>query len=366
VDKSTVPHGCYAHYLELTLRDTGIGISAANQKHLFRPFSQIDSTLARRYQGTGLGLVMVQRLTDIHGGKVALHSVQGQGSTFTVWLPWRDSAQGSAEVEPVQLDVDGPATQLRTPTGTQPLALVVDDDHKSAELLRVQLVSVGFRVTRAATAETALELASRECPDLVTLDINLPGINGWEFLEGFRQQPQFAKTPVIIVSVIADRSRGLSLGANQVLQKPVGREELVRTLKAMGFPCGAVQHQTLLVIDDDPKAVQLLANYLKPAGFKLLSAFGGQGGIEVAKRQLPDLIVLDLMMPEVNGFDVIDALKLDPTTADIPIIILTTQSISAKDSALLGTDVQQVMEKSAFKHDQFVSEVRLAMAQKEH
>jgi CheY-like chemotaxis protein len=258
------------------------------------------------------------------------------------------------------------AAPSRPPGGILPLALVVDDDDKSAELLRLQLESAGFRVARAATAEAALESAVRETPDLVTLDINLPGINGWEFLQGFRQMPQFARIPVVIVSVIADRSRGLSLGANQVLQKPVGREQLVRALHALGFPCNGAQPQTLLVIDDDPTAVQLLANYLTPAGFKLLCAYGGQQGIEMARRERPDLIVLDLMMPEVSGFDVVDALKLEPDTAAIPIIILTAQSISARERAALGADVQQVMEKSAFKHDQFVSEVRLAMAQREH
>ncbi len=365
VDSAAVPHGCYAHYLELTVSDTGIGISAADQEQLFRPFSQIDSSLARRYQGTGLGLVMVKRLADIHGGKVALHSVQGEGSTFTVWLPWRDSEQGMAEAVPqAPGTVELAAALPRKPAGTLPLALVVDDDDKSAELLRLQLESAGFRVERAATGEVALELAGRETPDLVTLDINLPGINGWEFLQGFRQVQQFAKIPVVIVSVIADRSRGLSLGANQVLQKPVGREQLVRALHAMGFPCSGAQSQTLLVIDDDPKAVQLLCNYLTPAGFTVLSAFGGQEGIEMARRELPDLIVLDLMMPEVNGFDVVDALKLEPGTAAIPIIILTAQSISLQERAMLGADVQQVMEKSGFQHDQFVSEVRLAMAQR--
>jgi CheY-like chemotaxis protein len=219
---------------------------------------------------------------------------------------------------------------------------------------------------QAGTAEAGLEQAGRVPPDLVTLDINLPGIDGWEFLQGFRKLPQFANIPVVIVSVIADRSRGLSLGANRVLQKPVGREELVQALHAMGFPCSIAPPKTLLVIDDDPKVVQLLANYLTPAGFKVQSAFGGQQGIEVARRELPDLIVLDLMMPEVSGFDVVDALKLDPITASIPIIILTAQSFSARDRALLGTDVHQVMEKSGFKHDQFVSEVRLAMAQRKH
>jgi CheY-like chemotaxis protein len=242
---------------------------------------------------------------------------------------------------------------------------VVDDDDKSAELLRLQLQSAGFRVVRAGTAEAALELVAHETPDLVTLDINLPGINGWEFLEGFRKRPQFAKIPVVIVSVIADHSRGLSLGANQVLQKPVGREAMVRALHAMGFPCAGAPPQTLLVIDDDPKVVQLLDSYLTPAGFKVLSAFGGREGIEVAQRALPNLIVLDLMMPEVNGFDVVEALKLDARTASIPIIILTAQSISAKERALLGSDVQRVMEKSGFQHDQFVQEVRRAMAPQE-
>jgi DNA-binding response OmpR family regulator len=307
---------------------------------------------------------MVKRLADIHGGKVALHSVLGTGSTFTVWLPWRDSAQGLAETVAVPLVAHVPLPMLHKPSGTLPLALVVDDDDKSAELLRLQLENAGFRVVHAATAEAALEMAAQETPDLVSLDINLPGINGWEFLESFRQVPKFVNIPVVIVSVIADRSRGLSLGANQVLQKPVGREELVRALHAMGFPCQGAPPQTLLVIDDDPKAVQLLNNYLMPAGFKVLSAFGGREGIEVAQRQLPDLIVLDLMMPEVNGFDVVDALKLDPRTATIPIIILTAQSVSAKERAQLGDDVQQVMEKSGFQHDQFVSEVRLAMAQR--
>jgi CheY-like chemotaxis protein len=258
------------------------------------------------------------------------------------------------------------APLLRAPATPPALALVVDDDDKSAELLRLQLHSAGFRVVRAATAEAALELATRETPDLVTLDINLPGINGWEFLERFRQMPRFAKIPVVIVSVVADRSRGLALGANQVLQKPVIRQDLMRALLALGFASNGTQPQTLLVIDDDPKTVQLLANYLTPAGFKLLSALGGQEGIEMALRALPELIVLDLMMPEVNGFDVVDSLKRDPATATIPIIILTAQSISAQERAQLGNDVQQVLEKSGFRQDQFVNVVRLVMAQREH
>jgi PAS domain S-box-containing protein len=368
VESAAVPGGSYPHYLELMVRDTGIGISTADQERLFRPFSQIDSSLARRYQGTGLGLVMVQHLAVLHGGKVALHSVQGQGATFTVWLPWRDSELALADGARQRLPLSNvvPEVQLFTTTGTLPLALVIEDDDNAAELLRVQLESIGFRVERAGTGEAALALAERVSPDLVTLDINLPGINGWAFLQSFRQLPQFAKIPVVIVSIVADRSRGLSLGASQVLQKPVGHDALVRALHAMGFPCSSAPPKTLLVIDDDPKVVQLLANYLTPVGFNLLSAFGGQEGIDAARRKLPDLIVLDLMMPEVSGFDVVEALKLDPITASIPIIILTAQSIDAKDRALLGTKVQQVMEKSDFKHDQCVNEVRLAMAHRGH
>ncbi|WP_114969618.1 response regulator [Rhodoferax ferrireducens] len=370
VAREAVPGGSFANYLELAVRDTGIGISAEDQAQLFRPFTQIDSTLARRHEGTGLGLVMVKRLTELHGGTVALHSTPGQGSTFTVWLPWR-SAEDKAEASDVVLaptsmrEGTAPSASYGTVGAGQPLALVIEDDDKAAELLRLQLVGAGFRIVRAITAESALELATQECPDLITLDIMLPGMDGWEFLERFKQHPQFAAVPVVIISIVADRNRGSSLGAAQVLQKPVGREELARALAAVGFPASADgEHRTVLVVDDDPKAVQLISTYLDPGGYRVLPAFGGQEGIDVARRQPVDLIVLDLMMPEVNGFDVVEALKRDAATASIPIIVVTAKQITAEDRTRLNGAVLKVIEKSDFNHGRFIGEVRRAMTGK--
>ena len=369
VGREAVPNPRFEHYLELSVTDTGIGISAADQARLFQPFTQIDSTLARRYSGTGLGLVMVKRLTELHGGAVALRSVLGKGSTFTVWLPWRTQADAPtanavAALAATPVPPTRSAAAPRAPGNEQPLALVVEDDDNAAELLRLQLEDTGFRVVRTAAAEAALELAALEVPDLLTLDIHLPGMDGWEFLERFKQQERFAGVPVVIVSIVADKSRGLSLGASQVLQKPVSREEFSRALAAIGFPVepDTEKHQrTVLVVDDDPKAVQLLGAYLSPAGYRVLSAFGGQEGIDVARQQHPDLIVLDLMMPEVNGFDVVEALKGDVSTATIPIVIVTAKQITAEDRATLKGAVLKVIQKSEFKHGRFIDEVKRAM-----
>ncbi len=365
VGPAAVPSGVFEHYLELAVSDTGIGISAVDQVKLFQPFIQIDSTLARRYEGTGLGLAMVKRLAELHGGTVSLQSEPGKGSTFTVCLPWRTEGVPSEDAVSMPADpgkgecVEGTVV----PAGHLPLALIVEDNDQAAELLRLQLESAGFHSVRAATAERALELATRDCPDLITLDIMLPGMDGWEFLERFKQHPRFADVPVVIVSIAADRNRGLSLGASQVLQKPVGRDQLARALVSIGFDSeGGLR--TVLVVDDDPKAVQLISAYLDSARYSVLSAFGGREGIEVARRQHPDLIVLDLMMPEVNGFDVVEALKRDAATASIPVIVVTAKQITPEDRARLNGDVQKVIEKSEFNHGRFIGEVRRAMAGK--
>jgi PAS domain S-box-containing protein len=370
VGREVLPSGIFDHYLELTVTDTGIGISDADQARLFQPFIQIDSTLARRYEGTGLGLVMVKRLTELHSGTVGLQSIQGKGSTFTVFLPWREKADeptSTTTTLPIKIEQNSkPIVSLKS-DGKPPLALIVEDDDQAAELLRLQLEDTGFRVIRTPAAEDALELVAKELPDLLTLDIHLPGMDGWEFLERFKQQERYAGVPVVIVSIVADKNRGLSLGASQVLQKPVSREEFSRALAAIGFLVesnNGKEQRSILIVDDDPKSVQLLGAYLNPAGYHVLNAFGGQEGIDVALRELPDLIVLDLMMPEVNGFEVVEALRRNPITAKIPIVIVTAKQITAEDRIALKGEVQKVIQKSEFQYGRFIEEVKRAMMTK--
>ncbi len=385
-------------FLEISVRDTGIGISADDQQRLFQPFVQIDSTLSRRYNGTGLGLVMVKRLTELHGGLVRLKSELGKGSTFTVLLPARkahdeliDENHSDHKVEQL-IDADNifpsgisletlqptnlsaaPASeklkaisQSSTEETNLPLALVIEDDHSAAELLRLQLETNGFRVITAESAERGLELADKQKPDLITLDIHLPGMDGWQCLEHLKEKPDIASIPVVIISIVADRARGLSLGANQVLQKPITRDELSRALAAVGFGRRHDErHGVVLVIDDDPKAVQLLGTHLDSAGYKVLSAFSGKQGIDIARESKPDLILLDLMMPELSGFDVIDELKNDVSTKDIPIIVVTAKQITQEDRNKLKGVVKKLLEKSDLEHGLFIHEVARAMLKDE-
>ena len=368
----------FTSFLEIAVADTGIGISPENQALLFQPFTQIDSQLSRRYSGTGLGLVMVKRLTDLHGGEVIMQSALGKGSTFTVLLPWRtENEVPSVEgAHPAQgaLVGNGGVSALPALPGVRPtvvqrpvdpykrLVLVIEDDAKAATLLRLHLERAGFRVIHAVTAESALEITTHETPDLITLDIHLPGMDGWECLERIRKIERLAAIPVVIVSIVADRVRGLAMGANQVLQKPVSHDEFSRALAAVGFRMSPeAGRRAVLIIDDDPKSVQIVGTYLDQVGLRVLTAFGGRDGIDCARRELPDLIVLDLMMPDVSGFDVVHELKGDTATSTIPIIIISAKQITAEDRARLDGDVQQVIEKSAFDHELFIGEVNRAL-----
>ena len=347
----------FAEFLELSVTDSGIGISPAELEHLFRPFSQIDSGLARRYDGTGLGLAMVKLLAELHGGTVAVQSAVGVGSRFTVWLPLRALEGGAlAGVEALAaLRVEGPA-------GAH-IALVVEDDLKATELIRLQLEAEGFTVLHAATAEAALVLARQQPLALITLDIMLPDMNGWELLGRLKQVPELRRIPVLISSIVADRNRGFALGAAAVMQKPMSRQELCDALADLGLlPISQGGALRVLVVDDDPKAAELLAVHIQGLAETVLRAHGGREAIAAARRELPDLIVLDLMMPEVNGFDVVEALQLHPDTARIPILVVTAKRITAEDRDRLNGYVTTIMEKAEFDGSRFTAEVRRAMS----
>jgi CheY-like chemotaxis protein len=244
----------------------------------------------------------------------------------------------------------------------QPAALVIEDNDEAAALMRVQLEAEGFIVRRVASAENALALVDELTPDLITLDILLPGMDGWEFLARLKQTAHWAAVPVVVVSVAADRSRGISVGAALVLQKPVGRDALIRGLTHLGLTPHAKREVTVLVVDDDAEAVELLAAHLHRHDYAVLRAPGGREGIELARRCRPDLIALDLEMPEVNGFDVVEALKSQPATAQIPIIIVTAKDLSRSDRERLNGHIRDIVGKAEFNHGHFIGEVQRALS----
>ena len=348
----------FAQFIEISATDTGIGISPEGLERLFRPFSQIDSGLARRFEGTGLGLALVKLLAELHGGSVAVESGVGEGSRFKVWLPVRPvgARRAGTPAQDVPVIVAEPSTASRT-------ALVVEDDYKSAELIRVQLQAEGFEVLHAASGEAALILAVQQPLTLITLDILLPGMDGWEFLDRVRQLPTLSAVPVVITSILADQKNSFALGAAAVIQKPVARQELYETLVNLGlFPRVAGRLLRILVVDDDPKAVDVMALGVLGLASTVLRAYGGSEAIDIARKELPDLIVLDLMMPEVNGFDVVAALQERPETSRIPVLVVTAKSITPEDRQQLDGFVAGIVQKQEFDRIGFAAEIRRAMA----
>ncbi|HET7189777.1 MAG TPA: PAS domain S-box protein [Gemmatimonadaceae bacterium] len=347
----------FAHFIEISATDTGIGISPEGMERLFKPFSQIDSGLARRFEGTGLGLALVKLLAELHGGAVAVESGVGEGSRFTIWLPLRPPTSISATPP------RGTPVAAMEPVIAKPTALVVEDDYKSAELIRLQLEAEGFDVLHAASAEIALIMAMQQPLSLITLDILLPGMDGWEFLDRLKKLPAISAVPVVIVSIQADRANGFALGAAAVIQKPVARQDLYEALVNLElFPRAAGRSLRVLVVDDDPSGVELMALGVLGLASEVLRACGGSEAIEIAQRELPDLVVLDLMMPEVNGFDVVGALLQRPETARIPVLVVTAKRLTVEDRAQLNGYVAGIVEKREFDREAFATEVRRAVS----
>ena len=346
-----LPATDFENFVEISVSDDGIGIAADDMRRLFTPFTQIVNKRTK-VEGTGLGLSVVHRLAQLHGGTVAVTSEPGKGSCFTVWLPLR------LDVEPA-LDRTKSAV---TPLARQPLALVIEDNEAAAALMRAQLEAHGFSVRHTVSAEAALGMVGECTPAVITLDIDLPGMDGWEFLARLKKIAAWESVPIVVVSVLDEARTGFSLGAALVLQKPIAGEALAKGLQQLGLTSGENSEATVLVVDDDVGAVELLAGQLHQRGCTVLRALGGREGIELARRFRPDLIALDLEMPEVNGFEVVEALKDDAATAQIPIVVVTAKDLTRQDRKRLNGHILEIVGKAGFEQGRFMNEVRRALS----
>ena len=262
---------------------------------------------------------------------------------------------------------DNSAPAPATPPVARPagagIALVVEDAFNHAELIRGQLEAEGFRVMHATSSAAALVLAVQQPLALIALDIMLPNMDGWVFLSCLKEMPDLRRVPVVIISSAAGPNMRFSLGAAALMEKPISRQELYDSLADLGlFPLSQSRKLKVLVVDDDPKAVELIAVYTQALASTVLRAYGGREAIDIALRELPDVIVLDLMMPEVTGFDVVAALNQHPDTARIPILVVTAKLITAEDRAKLSRSVTTIMEKAEFDPERLAAEIRRAMS----
>ncbi|MEF7613154.1 response regulator [Aquincola sp. MAHUQ-54] len=351
-----------AHYLEIRVADTGIGIAPAALRELFQPFKQIDSSLSKRYEGTGLGLTTTQRMVELHGGGLEFYSREGEGSVFTVWLPWREPGEGAVRLAtlPPPRGAGGEEGEEGEDAAGQTRILVIEDDATAAQLVRVQLESHGYKISVVPDAEQGLAAALQWRPHAIVLDVILPGMHGWDMLARLKEVAATQRIPVVIVSITDEPHRGFALGASQVLMKPVDRDDLLAALASMGLsPDG--EPGRVLVVDDDPRAVTMVCTHLEAAGFAPLCAFSGEEALSIVRSQRPDLIVLDLMMPRMSGFDVLEVLARRPETASIAILVLTAKLVTEQDREMLRGRVQTILEKADFQPNQLVAEVRRAL-----
>ena len=349
----------FRNFLEIRVSDNGIGIDEQDLPKLFQSFRQLGSSLTRQYEGTGLGLSLVSRLAELHRGTIGVASALGRGTQFVVWLPWRTShaATGLSKA-----DWAATAAVDVIPDKPPKLALVIDDDPRAAILLRIHLESIGFQVRCAHDAATAMEMANDQTPDLITLDLLMPDTSGWEVLDRIKVNPALEGVPIVIVSVLADEQQGFALGVAKMLQKPVVRKALLDAINALGLSDGdSIPVSTVLVVDDDPHACALVTAHLDGPHCKVLHAYDGLSAIDAIKQIQPDLIILDLMLPDISGFDVIDALRDLHNPTDMPILVLTAKIVDQQERERLNGRVLQIMEKGNFSRQQFLAEVDRAL-----
>jgi signal transduction histidine kinase/DNA-binding response OmpR family regulator len=318
--------------VHVSVQDNGIGIGPDDREMIFEAFNQVTAGTDPKPEGTGLGLTLSRQIVGLHGGSLWVESSAGEGSTFTFSLPVRPAAfvGPAATFEPAATAVD-----------RSTVVLLVEDDEHSAELLSLYLRDTGFEIAVAGNGAEGLELARRLRPAGIILDILLPGLDGWEFLARAKAEPEVATVPVIIVSMLDERGRGLALGAADYLVKPIAREELLDALARVT----PVPHPTALAIDDDPVALELISAVLQPAGYTVLTARNGTDGLALAEAEEPDVILLDLLMPQIDGFMVVDQLRANPATTSIPIVVLTSKTVTIEDERRLRGRIASIARK---------------------
>jgi len=337
-------------WIEFTVSDTGIGMTAEQQAKLFEEFTQADATTVRQYGGTGLGLAITRKLARMMGGDVTVASEPGKGSVFTVRLP------GSAEAHTRSPTVsDG----RHSPTADR--ILVIDDDATARELIADHLKAEGFSVVTAEGGVQGLKLARELRPTAITLDVIMPDLDGWSVLAALRQDPELAEIPVIMITIVDEHRRGIALGAAGYLTKPIDRERLHRLVNRFRAP---VPPTRVLLVEDDAVQRERMRGWLEGPQWTVREAENGREALKRIQESKPDVILLDLMMPEMDGFAVVAALQKEATWRDIPVIVITSLDLDAKDRARLNSGVQSVLVKERFRPADLVERIHRLVQRK--
>jgi signal transduction histidine kinase/CheY-like chemotaxis protein len=340
--------------LEFRIADTGIGMTPEQVARLFQPFSQADASTTRHYGGTGLGLAITQHFCRMLGGEVAVESEPGGGSTFTVTLPadGPGAADAAAQAE---------ARAGRHGGGGGGTVLVIDDERATHDLLERELGARGYRVVHASGGREGLRLARERRPDVITLDVIMPEMDGWAVLRELKADPELRDIPVVLVTILGDREMGYALGAADYLTKPVEAEALLRAVDRFRAGDGGAE---VLVVDDDPGTRELLRRTLAREGWSVAEAADGREALaRLGRGAPPSVVLLDLMMPGMDGFEVLAAMRREEAWRGIPVVVVTAKDLGREEAAWLDGHAEKVLQKGAYDRGELVGVVHDLVAQ---
>jgi CheY-like chemotaxis protein/nitrogen-specific signal transduction histidine kinase len=332
----------------ITVEDTGIGMTPEQLGRLFQAFSQAETSTSKKYGGTGLGLAISRMFCEMMGGEVTVASTPGRGTAFTVRLP--AEVRGAAEAAP-DLAAAGPAGRAGT-------VLVIDDDPASRQLVARMLSKDGFRVVEAPNGEEGLRLARAERPDVITLDVLMPGLDGWGVLTALKNDPALASIPVVMLTITDEQNLGFALGAAEYLIKPIERARLSAVLARYRRGPGA----GVLIVEDDADTRAMLRRSLEKEGWSVSEAENGRVGLDRVASELPSLVLLDLMMPEMDGFEFLDQLRRRPAGTAPDVVVITAKELTEEDRRRLNGGVRDVVQKRSQDIDFLLADVRSRVA----
>ena len=334
--------------VELIVSDSGIGMTEEQTAKLFQPFTQADASTTRKYGGTGLGLVISKRFCEMMGGRIRVDSTPGQGTTFTVVLPANVAQPKAAEAAPHPAD------------GDHGVVLVIDDDPGVREIISRTLTEDGAKVVRAADGVEGLRLATQLQPTLIFLDVMMPKMDGWAVLTQLKNDEQLRDIPVVMMTMVNETEMGYMLGASEYLNKPVDRDRLANVLaKYRKHEEGGDGPEQVLIVEDDEATREVLRRSLVKQGWHVAEATNGLDALERMRARVPALILLDLQMPEMDGFEFLEVLRTDPHWATVPpVVVLTSKDLTPEERATLTGQVERVVQKGTYSREALLREVR--------
>ncbi|BBI32634.1 response regulator [Cohnella abietis] len=330
------------------VKDTGIGMTPEQVEKLFQPFTQADSSTTRKYGGTGLGLAISRSFCDLMGGAIQVESEIGSGSLFTCWLPTSVEEEKWSDEEFVESQGN------REDNGGISI-LLIDDEPFNHQLMKRYLANEGWTLAFASSGQEGLQMAKKHRPQVICLDILMPSMDGWTVLSAIKNDPELQDIPVVIWSMTNDNHLGYALGASEFLTKPISREQLIHVMDR--FVSKRTDH-TVLVIEDDAATSELMARLLQKEGYEVTQAQSGRIALDFMTRVTPKMILLDLMMPEMDGFQFVAEVRKQEAWSDIPIVVVTAKTITAEDRLKLNGYVKGVIQKGSFEHKSLLDEIR--------